>query len=242
MFRLKQWSLRAAGDGFIGCGDCYGNPNFFAGEYIFTSAVVRTQAGEKDLKLFTLSGSCYVLEYADISEGGLESTREVLAGRGIGIDLEKCMGLKGEKEKAIIKKAEGFLRPGELYVVMTGGLGVSEAYFKAQDGSVAPIHIKVHTGMFQDSVIVADWMKGLCDWRIFPSVFSVQPYHWSDGLKAVHIENAGEPFVFKGSCGDIVCKSGEVTVVKEEDFVGEGLFSPDTVNGECLSSAEDLDL
>lgn len=25
------------------------------------------------------------------------------------------MGLKGEKEKAIIKKAEGFLRPGELY-------------------------------------------------------------------------------------------------------------------------------
>ena len=85
-------------------------------------------------------------------------------------------------------------------------------------------------------------MKGLCDWRIFPSVFSVQPYHWSDGLKAVHIENAGEPFVFKGSCGDIVCKSGEVTVVKEEDFVGEGLFSPDTVNGKCLSSAEDLDL
>lgn len=72
------------------------------------------------------------------------------------------MGLKGKKEKAIIKKAEGFLRPGELYVVMT------------------------------------------------------------DGLKAVYIENVGEPFVFKGSCGDIVCKSGEVTVVKEEDFVGGG--------------------
>lgn len=92
------------------------------------------------------------------------------------------MGLKGKKEKAIIKKAEGFLRPGELYVVMT------------------------------------------------------------DGLKAVYIENVGEPFVFKGSCGDIVCKSGEVTVVKEEDFVGEGLFSPDTVNGKCLFLAEDLDL
>lgn len=47
---------------------------------------------------------------------------------------------------------------------------------------------------------------------------------------------------YKGSCGDIVCKSGEVTVVKEEDFVGEGLFSPDTVNGKCLFLAEDLDL
>ena len=94
------------------------------------------------------------------------------------------MGLKGKKEKAIIKKAEGFLRPGELYVVMT------------------------------------------------------------DGLKAVYIENVGEPFVFKGSCGDIVCKSGEVTVVKEEDFVGrgDGLFSSDTVNGKCLFLAEDLDL
>lgn len=48
--------------------------------HTFTSCGVRTQAGEKDLKLFTLSGSCYVLECADISEDGLESTREVLAG------------------------------------------------------------------------------------------------------------------------------------------------------------------
>lgn len=37
-----------------------------------------------------------MLEYADISEGGLESTREVLAGRGIGIEREKGKGYNKE--------------------------------------------------------------------------------------------------------------------------------------------------
>lgn len=62
--------------------------------------------------------------------------------------------------------------------------------------------------------------------------------HPGDRQSAVRSWNSA----YKGSCGDIVCKSGEVTVVKEEDFVGEGLFSPDTVNGKCLFLAEDLDL
>ena len=107
------------------------------------------------------------------------------------------LGLKGKKEKAIIKKAEGFLRPGELYVVMT------------------------------------------------------------DGLKAVYIENVGEPFVFKGSCGDvahpcvhtrpgghIVRTPGEATALTAHHMGGggAGLFSSDTVNGKCLFLAEDLDL
>lgn len=242
MYKLKQWSLRLGDGKFIGCGNCYGNPRFFAGEYIFTSAVIRAEAGEESLKLYTLSGSCYVLEYAEISEGGLEETKEVMEARGIGIDLKKCMRLKEEKENATRKKLAGILKAGELYVVMAGGQGVREAYFKGGDGSVVPINIKVHTGMFQDSIIVADWREGLCDWRIFPSVFSVQPYHWSDNLEAVHMENAGENFVFRGSGGDILCKSGEVTVVKKEDFVGEGLLSPDTVNGKCLFSGGDSDL
>ena len=37
-----------------------------------------------------------------------------------------------------------------------------------------------------------DWSAGLCDWRIFSSLYSVKPYQWSRNLNAVHIENIGE--------------------------------------------------
>lgn len=244
MFRLKKWGLSLEPEGFIGCGDCYGNPKFLDGEFILTSYVVRAEVSdsEKRLKLFTVSGSCYVMDYADINESCLESTRAVLSGRGIPVDLRMCVALKEQKDRAVKERLAGVLKPKELYVVMQGGIGISEAYFKTEKGSVVPVRVKVHTGMFQDSIIVADWRTGLCDWRIFPSVFSVEPYHWSDGLEAVYMENIGEDFVFKGSKGEILCRSGDTTVVRKGDFVGEGLLSPDTVNGKSLFSADNGDL
>lgn len=88
---------------------------------------------------------------------------------------------------------------------------------------------------------MADWSTRLCDWRIFLSVFDVKPYHWSDNLEAVHIENVGENFMFVGSNGEILCKSGVVTLIKSEEYVGEGLLSPDAVNGKCLLSDDFFD-
>lgn len=63
--------------------------------------------------------------------------------------------------------------------------------------------------------------QGLCDWRIFSSLFLAKPYHWSDNLEAVHIENVGENFMFEGSKNKILCKSGAVTLIKIEKYVEE---------------------
>lgn len=240
MYRLKEWYLEASAHGVRGHGRCYGNPKFYSGEFVTTSTVVRAEMAEEEgqLKLFTKSGSCYVLGYADINDFQTECTQEALKAMDAAVDLQRCAALKEERLEATKKKLEEVLKPNELYVVMTGGQGVSEAYFKREDGIVVPISIRNHIGMFQDSIIIADWKEGLCDWRIFPSAFSVQPYHWSDHLKAVHLENVGEDFVFVGSAREIECKSGAVTVIKSEEYVGEGLFSPDAVNGKCLFSAD----
>lgn len=238
MYRLKNWCLDKFRRGYRGHGECYGNPNFFSGQLVTTSCIMRIEVEdeEKQLKLFTESGSCYVLKYADINDTAIEPTQKVFDSMNVVIDLQRCIALKKERITVTKEKVAELLKSNELYVIMTGGQGVAEAYFKREDGVVIPVSVTVHIGTFQDSILVVDWATGLCDWRIFPSALVVKPYHWSDNLEAVHIENVGEDFVFLGSKREIICKSGEVTVIKSEEYVGEGLFSPDAVNGKCAFS------
>lgn len=238
MYQLKKWYLEMNSNGFRGHGNCYDNPNFFNGDYITTSYAVRIEAEEEEerLKLFTQSGSCYMMRYEDISEASLELTKKVLESRGIAVDLQKCVALKRKKEDAAHEKIKEILKPNELYVVMPGGLGVNEAYFKTKEGNVVAIPVKVHTGRLQNSVIVSDWENGLCDWRIFPAVVSVKLYHWSDYLEAVRIENVGESFMFEGFGRSILCKSGEITVIRSRDYTEEDLTSTDAVNRKHFGS------
>ena len=239
MYRLKNWYLDAHKEGVRGHGDCYDNPRFFSGQLITTSYIKKIEVEDEEsrLKLFTESGSCYVLEFADINDVAMETTQKMLESMNAVVDLQKCIALKEERIKSTIKGVSELLKPNELYVFMTGGQGIIEAYFKSNDDAVVSIPVRVHIGTIQDSIIVADWVSGLCDWRIFPSVCVVKPYHWSDNIEAVYIENVGETFVFMGSKREIPCNSGEVTVIKSEEYTGEGLFSPDAVNGKCLFSA-----
>lgn len=237
MYRLKEWFLEETERGFRGRGACYDNPKFFNGKFIHTSPILRIEVENEEnrLKIFTRSGNCYVLEYAYIRHYTLETTQKALEEMNIVVDLQRCIALKEERINATKKKVAKLLNPNELYVIMPSGMSIEETYFKGKDGDITKIDASVHIGTFMDSIMVADY-TGLCDWRIFPSVYRVKPYHWSDNLKAVHIENVGEDFVFVGSKREILCKSGEVTVIKSEEYVGEGLFSPDAVNGKCAFS------
>lgn len=231
MFRLKKWSLKLINDGFTGLGDCYGNPEFFDGTFVRTSYVIRAVVEDEknQIMLFTRQGECYVLDYADISQDSLEDTGKVLESRGIGVDLKKCTALRRQKTKATIKRLMDILKPSELYVAVASGWDVTEAYFKTEKEIVIPIPVKVHTGTYQDSIMVSK--AGLCDWRIYPSCFLVRPYYWSKNLDAVRIENVGSSFTFQGAGNEILCKSGEITVIGRKEFVEAGLFSPDAASG-----------
>lgn len=235
MFRLRNWHLENVGDFMMGFGECYGNPRFHAGYFIHTSPVLNIEMGEQSLKLFTRSGSCYAATFEDADGHALECTQRVLQTMGIQFDVEKCKMLKQRKTEAEKRHASGAICPGELYVKMAGGWEVLEAYFKTQKGDLVDISVHRHESFFSDdSILVTDWKNGLCDWRIFPLGDIVEPYHWSDGLCAVNIENIGDSFVFKGSGRDILCKHGTITRIASKEYVGEGLFSPDAVNGKSI--------
>lgn len=237
MFRLRNWYLKNVDDFTMGFGECYGNPRFHAGYFIHTSPVLNIEMGERSLKLFTRSGSCYAAAFEDADGHALECTQRVLQTMGIQFDVEKCKMLKQRKTEAEKRHASGAIYPGELYVKMAGGWEVLKAYFKTQKGDLVAVSVRRHESFFSDdSILVTDWKDGLCDWRIFPLGDIVKPYHWSDGLYAVNIENIGDSFVFKGSGRDILCKHGTITRIASKEYVGEGLLSPDAVNGKSVFS------
>lgn len=239
MFRLRNWYLEDAGDFIRGFGECYGNPRFCEGYYIHTSRVQKIETEEQSLKLFTKSGSCYVAAFKDANEHVLEHTQKALQLMGIPFDVEKCkmlMRQRTEDEKCQVSKA---IYSSELYVKMAGGRSVLSAYFKMADSVVVEISVVRHESFYSDdSILVTDWKNGLCDWRIFPMGDIVRPYHWSDGLKAVSIENIGDDFIFKGSSRDILCKHGTITRITDKEYVGEELLSPDAVNGKNILRTE----
>ncbi|MCM1217832.1 MAG: hypothetical protein NC548_25350 [Lachnospiraceae bacterium] len=237
MFRLENWYLTGDSERFIGNGHCYGNPKFAEGLFINTSLVVsiEVEREEKRLKLFTFSGSCYVLDFADIDEDHWECTKEILEQADSAVDWEECLVLKKQKEEAYQKKLADVLKPNELYVVMSGAQGIVRAYFKTNENSIIPIQADVHGGMMKDSIILAE--AGVCDWRIYASLLSARLYHWSDNIGAVHIENVGNDFWFLGfGEGGLCCKSGEVTLIKKGEYMEEGLVSPDAFNGKSVFS------
>lgn len=238
MFRLTNWHLDIWGDVLMGFGNCFGNPKFSQGYWIHTSRVMEISADEegRGLHIFTQSGSCYALDFADINETCIECTDRVLQGLGILFDAGKCLMLRQRRLTEMRERVSKILNPGQLYVQMAGGGNVCEAFFQSKEGQTERIPVVRHTSIMEngDSILVTDWHEGSCDWRIFPGEETVRPYHWSEGLTAVWIENVGADFVFAGLYGDIPCKSGEITVIKSSAFTGEGLLSPDAVNGKCL--------
>lgn len=120
----------------------------------------------------------------------------------------------------------------EMYLVMEG-MKVIKALFR-HENSTYELKAQVHEGLYQDSVLITDWLHGYVDFRYFPRG-EMQPYHWSDGLEKIHIYNIGIcDFFFKGTKENILCKVNEIVEISKQKYCGEMLLSPDAVNGKCM--------
>ena len=242
-FQLKKWHLGFYRERAVGYGECYGNPKFPQGFPIHTSRILKimVKREEKELRLYTRSGSCYRAAFADLDFKDIETTGEILKCMEADVDLEECLALgrKRVEEKRLYLGKE--LLSGDLYIKMPGGFMVSEAYFKKGDKAVVPVFVRRHVSSFsRDSILITDQEQGLCDFRIFPveswnwldaSSSRVKAYHWSEGLNTVRIENPGDDFEFQGAKGKILCRRGTVTMIQREDFTGEGWIFSDGVHG-----------
>ena len=221
---------------YIAHGFVSGHPELEDGTHIDTSIVERIDLERRKCRLvvYTHSKNEYELLFAEINLEQLKKIKDCLHKFDIpALSLSEYRKLQKECRAELIAKAGRILKNNELYLKIIG-VFVRKAFFKNSDGKVREISVRPHIGMFQDSYSVTDWEKHEVDFRYFDDIRSIRPYHWSDGLEAVQIDNAGSIDILFFSGDNLLCKAGEVTLIENTQFRGEGLFSPDVVNGKCI--------
>lgn len=235
MIRLTHWYLKELDEAFSSAwGIVSGHDRLLDGTFIHTSWLrkVELDESEKQLRLLTYSGNHYYLDWSEINENHIEDTRKVLGQFGVLTDFLKFRKeLKEQFEKELMSEINSILKKRELLWIPA----LNRAFFKNSEDIVEEAFILIHGGMFQDSVLIRNREV---DFRYFPmssTKIVVEPYHWSNGLEAVLIDNRGEKEIeFVGSKRRIICKAGEITRIESKEYSGEGLLSPDTVDGKCF--------
>lgn len=233
MATLTDWGF-IKGNHFHLRGIVIGHPKLTDGMDITTSYVETVVRQGDCLIAKTKSGTVYNLELAEIGMDKEVVYDTIAALKGFGLDeniIIEAQILKERKSVEYLQNADKVLDNGELLLCMAG-TNTIRAYFKFCN-KVEECQIRVHTGMYQDSVLVE--LMGKVDFRYFPKPNSCEVYHWSDGLRTVKITNTGaEQTIFDGRGTMLVIKKGEMKALEKKIFANEGLFSPDCVNGKSI--------
>lgn len=239
MTRLYNWSLYDYRGFARAHGRVFGHPSYKVAEGISvdTSPVQDAAVVDGILLLLTLSGTEYHLLPQEIDPDRTEATAENLAFLGIGAGfVEDCLEARREEDARLVEEEGRLLEPGELLLTVCWNRTI-RALFRSADGALVSIKPTVHTGMFQDSILITDLEGGRVDFRYYPTGAGnqIEPYHTSAGLRVIKIHNLGGPTVFFGKAEHKVrCPPREITAITAAEHGAEGLFSPDAVNGKGL--------
>lgn len=222
--------------------DCYqahgivsGHPRLQDGIDITTSIVesIKLDSENNRLIMLTHSQNEYELLLADVQLMCFEETSAILQKFNIpALDKDKCEKLAKQADEELLNKVSSVLGNNELYLQLSG-VFVQKAFFRNSSGEIHEIRVTSHIGTFQDSYLISDWQHGEVDFRYWDGLMSIQPYHWSDGLEALKIDNIGDTDIQFICKSRVICKVGEITTVESSQYHGEGLLSPDVVNGKC---------
>lgn len=248
MYTLKNWSLKKFIDGGIYVnGTVYGHHRLKDGDYIHTSEIEKIYlCADNEYIVETHSGSLYHLVAEEMDWAEHKDTMEKLGLLKILDGAEYASQLAIKKEQLYEKQrligaaedtAKEHMDEDGLYLIMEQ-MNVVKAVLK-RESRYREINVCVHVGMFHNSVLIRDLKDREVDFRYFPEDM-MEPYHWSDGLQCIFIHNIGRhSILFRGTEQNIVCKANEVTKIRNDEYQGEGLFSPDIVNGKCFFSGRD---
>ena len=228
MIRLIDWFLNKytskKGDFYVAGGCVFEHPSIDDGIYMNTSNIksIRFESFENKLIMITKSDNEYVLSLSDIRLDCFKETQRFLNENNVWIpDFEECKSLVDKAENIVLSHLNEVLKERELYLKMADSC-VIKAYWKNK--KVRAIDILVHTGMFNDSYIVTDKEKHEVDFRYFARLFGIEPYHYSEGINAILIENIGSSDIgFTEKDFFLNCKSGEVTRIESKYFCEHGL-------------------
>ena len=240
MIQMFDWYIeKIDSSSYLARGYVSGHPKLSDGTHIHTSHIVQAEeSGRQAVMLVTHSGNQYRLAGEDICCEKAEMTEENLKVFGVRDFCKNAVPLSARKKKKKCRELGECLSGRELYLELLGE-NCMGAYFKDGSGGIQELRVMVHMGMFQDSILCLK--EGVTDFRYFPKGFAspeIETYHVSSNIERIHIYNRGkEKILFNRK---IVCEAQGVTVVEKQDFGGEGLFSPDAYDGECLLSGSIL--
>lgn len=213
------------------------HPKLLDGTFIHTSLIQEAAVEGDGLVLITYSGNRYLLRPGEILPNPGEDTASCLAEFGIGAGfVENCLRARREADARLREEDERLTEPGELLLTVVG-TGVVRNLFRDAEGAAVSIKPTLHESMFEDSILITDWNGGKVDFRYFPRLGRIEPYHISDGLRTIKVRNLGTRAMYFGKAGrEVSCPPGEITAIPAAEHDDEWLFSPDVVNGKCLIS------
>ena len=238
MIRLDDWHLTegiSANTGktyYKAHGIVTGHPKLVDGIYITTSVVEQMKLDKENncLIMLTHSKNKYKLSLASINFNNFKETQDYLKVFNIpALSLADCQKLNELSDKKLFFKVSKILHNNELYLQLNG-VFVQNAFYKNDKGEVRRIEVREHIGMFQDSYLITDWKESRVDFRYFDGFNSIRPYCWSDGLKAIKIENIGTNDITFLSGDNLVCNVGKVTTIESSQYSKEGLISSDVID------------
>lgn len=208
VFILKEWSFSLHDDyedvkaEKLVCahGNAYNNPNFNNGLYINTSVVKKIVLGENYFDVETRNSlyRCYFCDSAE-SEFKFLSVAGLFSGVGTETlgEIERKVLLSVEEKKK--NDSERLLKaiPEDDECLIMIFADSKQYYFNdfiVKKGTEMVHHdISVHTGMFQDSVLISGKGNKLIDFRYFPyQGNSISFYSWGDYEGKIYAVNAGE--------------------------------------------------
>jgi hypothetical protein len=240
MIVLKFWSLIMPHEHYHAQGVVSGHPKLTDGGEITTSRIQKVTYLNGVVEM-TTKNNVYELKLCDINKYLLKDTVEKLNKLGLTCITEDiCQTYIQKDEEDKLTYADSIIDNNELYLQMIGST-VAFSAFK-QDNEIKIIEHTVHIGNYTDSVLVTDFETGIVDFRYFDYGDLIEPYHWSDNLNAIKIENIGGiPLVYETSKSSITCEIGVITTIGNDNTGDEGLISPDAVNGKSMFTLMDLD-
>ena len=214
---LFSWSLRAHGPAFFACGIVSGHPKLPEGEDIHTSSICRITEAEDYILLATMSGSIYPLALEELAKSAGGPELPPAAELGLSPDFwDRCFRAREQAAKKEEDALRALNAPGTLRLRIVGTTVLS-ALWSGPDGQLRRIPVRVHLGLFQDSVLVMELFDDTSgfhrvDFRYFPYPNQMVSYSISEEIKTILIVNEGLqdiPFGRRGQ--EVLCPAGETT-------------------------------
>lgn len=217
---LFQWNLTVRHGVPLGVGIVSGHPKLVEGTDIHTSPILRAAIKEDSLQLKTASGSIYHLLMKEW--GFCPEKDELLIPELLNLPADFWVRCARTREEALrIKKSDlqSLIEPGTLFLRVVG-THILSALWAGTDSKIRDISIGLHLGMFQDSYLVRGaYEEGSklhsVDLRLFPMWNRLEPYHISQEIKLLLVDNEGcTDIVFGADADNILCPPETITPIQ----------------------------